>query len=288
MGKFTRFNLRPGRTFEKINAWVFFAAIIPSIVLVFTLFYSFIQGWVGIIENCAMKMLPSTGLFGGLLQVMLQVALLLLSVFAFNELTSYKHCKRPICWNDLADKTGKNTAFVFQLLVAVICENIWCWFCLHANPSHGASTTKNQVALNHLAHGDIATVYFFILLVLVVAPLCEEFIFRYMIFTLTQRYFGFLYSDDSSPLLIITPKNKSGTAFIHASSGFASPVNWWAWIYSSILFAFLHTPTTISAFDLYFGLGMIIGWFYIRYNSPRASVLCHMCINATSLLIMML
>lgn len=283
MEKFTRFNLRPGRMFEKINALVFFVAIIPSIALVFTLFYSFIQGWVGIIENWIMKILPSAGLLSGLLQVVL----LLISVFAFDELTSYKNYKRPIYWNNSTDKAGKSTAFVFQLLVAVICENIWCWFCLRANSSRGASTTKNQVALNHLAHGDIATVYFFILLVLVVAPLCEEFIFRYMIFNLTQRYFDSC-PDDSSPLPIITSKNKSGTAFIYTSTGFASPVNWWAWIYSSILFAFLHTPTTISAFDLYFGLGMIIGWFYIRYNSPRASVLCHMCINATGLLIMML
>lgn len=272
---------------RKINIFLVFVAIIPSIVLTLTLLYSFIQVGIEEFEKWIVKILPSGILFSEFLQVGFQVALLLASVFVFNKLISLEHPKKTIYRNNLFKTGDKCTVLIKQLLIAVVCENLWCWFCLRWGTNHPVNTTENQIRLNHLAHGSNGTVYFFIVLVLVIAPLCEEFIFRFVIFNLTRRCFD-SYRGDNSSLLAITLGTETKNKYSCISAGFTSPINWWAWVYSSILFAFLHTPTTLSAFDLYFGLGMIIGWFYVRYNSPRASVLCHLCINATNLLIMML
>lgn len=116
--------------------------------------------------------------------------------------------------------------------------------------SSGSTVSQNQLELEQLAKqsGQL-----FKILVVFIAPVCEETIFRGMFFN---------------------------TFFTKAT-----PFNKWAGIVvSGFVFAYMHDPRITKFILVYWVLGCCLAWVYMQTKDLRYSILTHMCYNALSLI----
>lgn len=114
----------------------------------------------------------------------------------------------------------------------------------------GNTVSQNQAELDEVR--KVASPMFNILLV-VVAPICEEFIFRAL-------FFNTFFPADSN-------------------------LNKWVGIVASgFVFAYGHDPMFSKFIYLYWVMGMILAWTYVETKDIRYSILTHMLNNILSIL----
>lgn len=113
-----------------------------------------------------------------------------------------------------------------------------------------SSSTANQQELNALAkqNGNM-----FKIMVVFIAPFCEELIFRGMFFNTF-----FTKSTKSNKVLGI--------------------------LLSGLIFAYMHDPSFSKYILVYWAMGCVLGWVYLSTKDVRYSMLTHMLNNAMSLL----
>ena len=114
----------------------------------------------------------------------------------------------------------------------------------------GNTVSQNQAELDEVR--KVASPMFNILLV-VVAPICEEFIFRAL-------FFNTFFPADNN-------------------------LNKWVGIVASVfVFAYGHDPMFSKFIYLYWVMGMILAWTYVETKDIRYSILTHMLNNILSIL----
>lgn len=114
----------------------------------------------------------------------------------------------------------------------------------------GGGVSENQQSLNRLEQGNAGL---FKILVVFIAPFCEETIFRGMFFNI---FF-------TKP----TTLNK-----------------WLGIITSGFLFGYMHDPMLSKYILVYWVLGIVLAWVYTTTKDLRYSMLVHMCYNAMGLI----
>lgn len=112
--------------------------------------------------------------------------------------------------------------------------------------SQGKSISTNQQVLNKI---ELQSGNLFKIMVAFIAPFCEETVFRGMFFN---------------------------TFFTKATS-----FNKWIGILvSGLLFAYMHDPAFSKFIFVYWTLGSVLAWVYIKTKDLRYSILVHMAYNA--------
>ncbi|GFZ26490.1 type II CAAX endopeptidase family protein [Lactobacillus corticis] len=115
----------------------------------------------------------------------------------------------------------------------------------------GGGTSANQSALNAIEKNGSRGLYN--LMVVFIAPFCEETLFRGMLLNVFFRH--------------PTRTNKVLAVLV---SGFC--------------FAYMHDPTFSKYIIVYLLLGCILAWVYVETRDLRYSMLVHMCYNALGVL----
>ncbi|MDF7639831.1 type II CAAX endopeptidase family protein [Lactobacillus sp. ESL0791] len=115
----------------------------------------------------------------------------------------------------------------------------------------GKTTSANQQALNQIAMQDN---YMFKLMVAIIAPFCEETIFRGM-------FFNTFFTKN-------TKANK-----------------WLGIIVSGFLFAYLHDRAFSPYILVYWSMGCVLGWVYMSTKDLRYSMLTHMIYNSLGMIL---
>ncbi|WP_297952318.1 type II CAAX endopeptidase family protein [uncultured Lactobacillus sp.] len=110
----------------------------------------------------------------------------------------------------------------------------------------GGGVSANQQSLDRIAEHNASL---FKILVVFIAPFCEEHIFRGMFFN-----------------IFFTQKSTSN--------------KWLGIVASGFLFAYLHDPALSKYIFVYWVLGMVLAWVYMSTKDLRYSILVHMCYNA--------
>lgn len=110
----------------------------------------------------------------------------------------------------------------------------------------GGGVSANQQSLDKIAEHNAGL---FKILVVFIAPFCEEHIFRGMFFN-----------------IFFTKKSTSN--------------KWLGIVASGFLFAYLHDPALSKYIFVYWVLGMVLAWVYMSTKDLRYSILVHMCYNA--------
>lgn len=109
----------------------------------------------------------------------------------------------------------------------------------------GGGVSENQESLNKIAEHNEGL---FRIMVVFIAPFCEELIFRGMFFN-----------------IFFTKPTKINKWLGIAASGF--------------LFAYMHDPTFSKFILVYWVLGIILAWVYMQTKDIRYPMLVHMCYN---------
>lgn len=109
----------------------------------------------------------------------------------------------------------------------------------------GGGVSENQRRLDKIAEHNEGL---FRIMVVFIAPFCEELVFRGMFFNI---FF-------TKP----TEKNK-----------------WLGIVANGLLFAYMHDPTFSKYILVYWVLGIILAWVYMQTKDIRYSMLVHMCYN---------
>ena len=112
--------------------------------------------------------------------------------------------------------------------------------------SVGRGVSNNQQALDKI---ELHSKGLFEIMVVFIAPFCEEVIFRGMFFN-----------------IFFTKKKITNKLLGIIVSGF--------------LFAYMHDPMLSKFIFVYWGLGMVLAWVYMQTKDLRYSMLVHMCYNA--------
>lgn len=148
--------------------------------------------------------------------------------------------------------SGKRVWISLVMFVALLFANVALMLILGA----GRQTSTNQENLSILARGNAVM---FKIMVVVIAPFCEELIFRGM-------FFNTFFTKPTKP-------NK-----------------WLGIIISGFLFAYMHDSTFSKFILVYWMMGMILAWTYLKTKDIRYSMITHMCNNlvATSSLVILL
>lgn len=115
------------------------------------------------------------------------------------------------------------------------------------------SSTTNQQALNNMFQNNFSGILFVITLAIFIAPLYEEFLCRYLIFT---------------------------------TGSVVDAPTWIVWFISIFIFVLLHTPSTVFDFLRYAFIGMIFCIAYKKYGYT-GSVGLHLLNNLISILFML-
>lgn len=110
----------------------------------------------------------------------------------------------------------------------------------------GRGVSNNQQALNKI---ELHSKGLFEIMVVFIAPFCEEVVFRGMFFN-----------------IFFTKKKITN--------------KWLGMIVSGFLFAYIHDPMLSKFIFVYWGLGMVLAWVYMQTKDLRYSMLVHMCYNA--------
>lgn len=110
----------------------------------------------------------------------------------------------------------------------------------------GGGVSSNQQSLDKIEQNSAGL---FKIMVVFIAPFCEEVIFRGMFFN-----------------IFFTKANKQN--------------KWLGIIASGFLFGYLHDPGLSKFIFVYWGLGIVLAWVYITTKDLRYSMLVHMCYNA--------
>ena len=114
----------------------------------------------------------------------------------------------------------------------------------------GNTVSQNQAELDEVR--KVASPMFNILLI-VVGPICEEFIFRALFFN------TFFPADNTL-------------------------IKWVGFVASGFVFAYGHDPMFSKFIYLYWVMGMILAWTYVETKDIRYSILTHMLNNLLSIL----
>lgn len=125
--------------------------------------------------------------------------------------------------------------FVLIIVVSIVMLNLV-----------GRGVSNNQQALDKI---ELNSKGLFKIMVVFIAPFCEEVIFRGM-------FFNIFFTKANT-------RNK-----------------WAGIIVSGFLFAYLHDPMLSKFVFVYWGLGMVLAWVYMKTKDLRYSMLVHMCYNA--------
>lgn len=130
---------------------------------------------------------------------------------------------------------------------------------------HQTAIGTNQNNINNMMSNAIGIQYV-IILTLILAPISEEVITRYLLLGYFKNKLMRIYSDH---------KNKSLEKNIDAI----------LIIISASFFSFLHTPNNLILFLDYFIIGLCFCFAYIKFNDIRASIFTHFLYNLTVLII---
>ncbi|WEV43635.1 type II CAAX endopeptidase family protein [Lactobacillus sp. ESL0684] len=118
-------------------------------------------------------------------------------------------------------------------------------------------TSANQAELNQISKQAGLS---YLLMVCLVAPICEEVIFRGMFFNL----FDLIFDHE-------TPVSK-----------------WLGIITAGFIFGYMHDPQITKAILVYWALGCVLSWVYIRTKDLRYSILTHIGYNSFPFLLLYL
>jgi membrane protease YdiL (CAAX protease family) len=117
----------------------------------------------------------------------------------------------------------------------------------------GGGDSSNQAALNRIGSSKSSNVLLFNIMVVLLAPICEEVVFRGMFFNLF-----FTKAKWSNKLLGI--------------------------LCSGFVFAYVHDPHFSKYYVVYWLMGCILAWTYLTTRDLRYSILVHMGNNFISIL----
>lgn len=146
-------------------------------------------------------------------------------------------------------------------LVAGVCHK------LAEKMYNAGSTTVNQANINHVFSNGSYQTLFIVLLSLILAPVCEELIFRY-------STLGYLRKS----ILNSLPNNNSKYSRIITTVVLL--------LVSAAMFGLIHNVTNIFAFIEYAWMGLTFGIVYLIFDDVKSSMLCHAICNAMVLISM--
>lgn len=206
--------------------------------------------------------------------VLIIVSMLIIAFFSFVATKSIRdNCSDEENYEERIAKPLKTKSFYWSCLktyIVMILVNIAVSICTY----HGtATTTSNQKALSGIFNSGIHGFVWLIMESIVIAPIFEEFLFRWTFFKIIENQF----KNIEKPKDVQSKKNNS--KYTELSKNIA-------WIYSSVAFSLLHGPTNPISFWVYFWMGLCIGYIYKKWNSIYASMFFHSAMNFIVIVLM--
>lgn len=237
---------------------------IPLGVSIGTLIYSAIEGWSLSLSDVYL----GKGVVGNVLQALLTVVIMTILAGVIFEITKYIRDKFSISKSYEHDiiQPLKSKEFYLSCLETYFVMFLVNLFVSVILNSSKAFTTSNQNALNNTFSSGIHGFIWIIMESILIAPIMEEFLFRWSFFEPIKRLITSFISKKSSL------KGQSKRRYL----GLGKTI---AWIYSSIAFSLLHVPTNMMSFGIYFWMGLCIGYIYQKWDSIYASMAFHSFMN---------
>lgn len=206
--------------------------------------------------------------------ILIIVSMLIIAFFSFVATKSIRdNYSDEENYEERITKPLKTKSFYWSCLkayVVMILVNIAVSICTY----HGtATTTSNQKALSGIFNSGIHGFVWLIMESIVIAPIFEEFLFRWTFFKVIGNQFKNIEKSKD----VQSKKNNSKYTELGKSI---------AWIYSSVAFSLLHVPTNLISFWVYFWMGLCIGYIYKKWNSIYASMFFHSAMNFIVIILM--
>lgn len=238
-----------------------------------TLIYSTIEGLSLSLSDIHL----GKGVVGNVLQALLTVIIMTILAGVIFEITKYIRDKFSISKSYEHDiiQPLKSKGFYLSCLGTYFVMFLVNLFVSVILNSSKAFTTSNQNALNNTFSSGIHGFIWIIMESILIAPIMEEFLFRWSFFEPIKRLITNFIAKKSSL------KGQSKGRYL----GLGKDI---AWIYSSIAFSLLHVPTNMMSFGIYFWMGLCIGYIYQKWDSIYASMVFHSFMNLLVLCFMII
>lgn len=240
------------------------AFFIPLEVSIGTLIYSTIEGLSLSLSDIHL----GKGVVGNVLQALLTVIIMTILAGVIFEITKYIRDKFSISKSYEHDiiQPLKSKGFYLSCLgtyFVMFLVNLFVSVILNSSKTF---TTSNQSALNNTFSSGIHGFIWIIMESILIAPIMEEFLFRWSFFEPIKRLITSFIAKKSNL------KGQSKRRYLILGKIIA-------WIYSSIAFSLLHVPTNMMSFGIYFWMGLCIGYIYQKWDSIYASMAFHSFMN---------
>lgn len=237
---------------------------IPLEVSIGTLIYSAIEGWSLSLSDVHLE----KGVVENTLQVLLIVIMMTILAGVVFEITKYIRDKFSISKSYEHDiiQPLKSKRFYLSCLgtyFVMFLVNLFVSVILNSSKT---VTTSNQSALNDTFSSGIHGFVWIIMESILIAPIIEEFLFRWSFFEPIKKLINNFIAKHSN-LNECSKRRYLGLGKIIA------------WVYSSIAFSLLHVPTNMMSFGIYFWMGLCIGYIYQKWDSIYASMAFHSFMN---------
>lgn len=206
--------------------------------------------------------------------ILIIVSMLIIAFFSFVATKSIRdNCSDEENYEERITKPLKTKSFYWSCLktyIVMLLVNIAVSICTY----HGtATTTSNQKALSGIFNSGIHGFVWLIMESIVIAPIFEEFLFRWTFFKVIGNQFKNIENS----------KNVQSDEKYSKYTALGKNI---AWVYSSIAFSLLHVPTNLMSFWVYFWMGLCIGYIYKKWNSVYASMFFHSAMNFIVIILM--
>lgn len=224
-----------------------------------------------IVENLSLSISNfyfGKGLVARIFQVILTiVSMLVVAFFSFIVTKIIRDkCSDEKNYEQRIVKPLKTKSFYWSCLktyIIMLLVNVTISICV----CHGTTmTTNNQKSLSEIFNSGINGFVWLIMESIVIAPIFEEFLFRWTFFKTIENQFKKLESKKD------VQSNENNSKYTYFGKSIAL-------IYSSVAFSLLHIPTSLISFWIYFWMGLCIGYIYEKWNSIYASMFFHSAMN---------